>query len=150
VCDAPAAHGHPMLTQGRFWLAAVLLCVCALSAGAQSNVTERELKAAPGKEVRVGVYGEIKPDCTSGALPAIRLVTPPAHGIVNVKRGTLKATNVKQCLGTEVPVFIAFYRAARNFSGSDEFVLEVVRSGRKQLEHFRVNVSGAAGGGQSI
>jgi hypothetical protein len=49
-----------------------------------------------------------------------------------------------------VPVFIAFYRAAGNFSGSDEFVLEVGLPGRKQLQRFRVNVSGAPGGGQNI
>ena len=69
---------------------------------------------------------------------------------MTIKRGMLKVTNYKQCLATEVPVFIAFYRAAGNFSGSDEFVLEVGLPGRKQLQHFRVNVSGVAGGGQSI
>ena len=116
--------------------------------GPQSTATQREAKAAAGKEVRVAVYGDIRPDCTSGPLPAVRLVT--AQGAVNVKRGTLKATNYKQCLATEVPVFVAFYRAAGNFSGSDEFVLEVGLPGRKELQRFRVNVSGAPGGGQNI
>jgi hypothetical protein len=36
------------------------------------------------------------------------------------------------------------------FSGSDEFVLEVGLPGRKQLQRFRVNVSGAPSGGQNI
>jgi hypothetical protein len=49
-----------------------------------------------------------------------------------------------------VPVFVAFYRAAGNFSGSDEFMLEVGLPGRRQVRHFRVNVSGAPGGGQNI
>ena len=89
--------------------------------------------------MRVGVYTNIRPDCTSGPLPAIRLVAAPAHGAVNVKRGTLKATNVKQCLGIEVPAFVAFYRAAEDFNGGDEFVLEVgLAGGRKRLQHFRV------------
>jgi hypothetical protein len=72
--------------------------------GAQ-NTVERDVKAAPGKEARVAVYTDIKPDCTSGPLPAIRLASPPAHGAVTIKRGTLKVTNYKQCLATEVPVF---------------------------------------------
>jgi hypothetical protein len=76
---------------GIFWLAG------ALAAYAQDDVVERQLKAAPGRDVRVGVFTAIRPDCTSGPLPAIRLATPPAHGSVNVKRGTLKATNIKQC-----------------------------------------------------
>ena len=140
-----------MLVMSRFWLAStVLLLASALPAGAQSAV-EREVKAAPGRDVRVGVYSDIRPDCTAGPLPAIQLVSPPAHGAVNVKRGTLKITNYKQCLATEVPAFIAIYRAADNFNGPDEFVLEVgMTGGRKQLQHFSVNVSVTAGSGQGI
>ena len=59
---------------GRGWLAAVaLLCASALAAGAQ-DATERQVKAAPGRDNRVAVYTNIQPDCTSGPLPAIRLV----------------------------------------------------------------------------
>jgi hypothetical protein len=135
----------------RHWLAAVaLLCVSALGAGAQ-DVTERQVKAAPGRDNRVAVYTNILPDCTSGPLPMIRLVAPPAHGAVSVKRGTLKATNFKQCLATEVPVFVALYHPTDGFSGIDEFELEIgLGGGRKQHQHFRVNVSGGPGGGRGI
>lgn len=127
---------------------AAVFCLWAFAALAQ---TEREVKGVPGKDVRVTVYVDIRPDCTSGPLPAIRLAVPPAHGRVIVKRGTLKATNLKQCLATEVPAFIVFYRAAEAYSGGDEFVLEInsAASGHKALEHFHVNVSGS-GAGQGI
>jgi uncharacterized membrane protein len=137
--------------QSRIWLVAVLLCLTALTAGAQGNLVEREVKVAAGRDTRVGVYTDIKPDCTSGPLPAIRLVAPPAHGAVNVKRGTLKATNFKQCLAMEVPAFVALYHGLAEFNGIDEFVLEVTwPGGRKELQHFRVNVSAHPGGGQGI
>jgi hypothetical protein len=140
-----------MPTKRRYLLAAVLLCLSALVARAQGNLVEREVKAAPGRDVRVGIYTDIRPDCTSGPLPAIRLVSPPAHGAVSVKRGTLKATNIKQCLATEVPAFVAFYRAKDGFNGDDEFALELTwPQGRKELQHFRVNVSNNPGGGQHI
>ena len=85
----------------------------------------------------------------SGPLPAIRLATAPAHGTVSVKRATLKATNVKQCLAIDVPAFVAFYRAAPNFDGADQFELEITfASGRKEIQHFQVSVSSAANGGQ--
>ena len=144
--------GRPTSGMSRYWpAAAALLYLCAASAHAQSAAVEREVKAAPGKDVRVGVYSTIRPDCTSGPLPAIRLATPPAHGAVTVKRGTLKATNLKQCLATEVPAFVAFYRAADGFNGADEFVLEIASpSGRKEVQHFRVTVSNNPGGGQGI
>src|SRR5271157_2372243 len=141
---------RPMLVIRRFWLTATIL-LFASAAGAQ-NTVERDVKAAPGKEARVAVYTDIKPDCTSGPLPAIKLASPPAHGAVTIKRGTLKVTNYKQCLATEVPVFVAFYRAVDSFNGADEFVLEVsMVGGRKELQHFRVNVStNPGGGGQGI
>jgi hypothetical protein len=113
----------------------------------QAEAIVRAVKVVPGRDARVAVYADIRPDCTSGPLPAIRLVAPPAHGVVSVKRGTLKATNFKQCLATEVPAFVAFYRAAKDFSGTDEFELEIAQAGgRKQLQHFRVDVSGNPGG----
>jgi hypothetical protein len=138
--------------QSRHWLAvAALLCLSALAAHAQGRVVEREVKAAPGHDARVGIYTDIKPDCTSGPLPAIRLAVPPAHGAVTVKRGTLKATNLKQCLAAEVPALIALYRATNSFNGSDEFALEVTwAQGRKELQHFRVLVTNNPGAGQGI
>jgi hypothetical protein len=131
--------------------AAVLLCALAHGALAQSNPVERDVKAVPGRDVRVGVYTTIRPDCTSGPLPAIRLANAPAHGTVSVKRAMLKATNVKQCLAIEVPAFVAFYRAAQNFNGADEFELEIsFAAGRKEIQHIRVHVSNDPAGGQGI
>jgi len=133
------------------WLTAAALCLIAVAAGAQGSVVEREVKVAAGRDARVGVYTDIKPDCTSGPLPAIRLVAPPTHGAVNVKHGTLKATNFKQCLATEVPAFVALYHGATEYNGTDEFVLEITwPGGRKELQHFRVNVSAHPAGGQGI
>jgi hypothetical protein len=141
-----------MLAIGRYWLAAAaILCLSVLVARAQADRVEREVKAAPGRDARVGIYTNIRPDCTSGPLPAIRLVAAPAHGAVSVKRGMLKATNFKQCLGIEAPAFVAFYRAAADFSGADEFELEIgLAGGRKELQHFRVTVANKPGGGQGI
>jgi hypothetical protein len=112
---------------------------------------DRNVRANPGNDVRVGIYTSIKQDCTSGPLPAIRLLTPPAHGTITVRRATLKATNFRQCLATDVPAFVAIYRAVQNFSGADEFELEVsFAGGRKQTQHFHVSISTTPNGGQGI
>jgi hypothetical protein len=131
----------------RYWFGTVLfLFVSAQLAGAQA-LLERTVKAAPGQNVRVGIYTSIRLDCTSGPLPAIRLAHAPAHGVVSVKRAMLKATNVKQCLAIDVPAFVAFHRAAAGFSGADEFELEVTFSGgRKEIQKFRVSVAGGNAG----
>jgi hypothetical protein len=136
----------------RYWLASALLfCIFAHDACAQANLVEREVKASPGRDVRVGIFTAIRPDCTSGPLPAIRLASAPSHGTVSVKRATLKATNFKQCLATEVPAFVAFYHAAQDFNGTDEFELEVsFAGGRKETQHFHVSVANDPAGGQGI
>jgi hypothetical protein len=130
---------------------ALFLYASAAAAHAQTNSVEREIKASPGRDVRVGIYTSIRADCTSGPLSAIRLLVAPAHGTVSVKRGALKATNFKQCLAVEVPAFVAFYRAAQDFNGADVFDLEIsIAEGRKQIQHFRVSVSNNPNGGQGI
>jgi len=137
-----------MLAISRYCLALAVLSLAGAAAYAQS---EREVKAVPGKDVRVGVYVNIRPDCTSGPLPAIRLALPAAHGAVTVKRATLKATNLKQCLATEVPALVAFYRAADGYNGADAFVLEINSAGgNRALQRFRVTVTGNTAGGQGI
>jgi len=128
-------------------LSALALCATTIDVRAQvnsqsDNSIEREIKAPPGRDVRVGIYTSIRSDCSSGPLPSIRLAVAPEHGTVTVKRATFKATNMKQCLAVEVPAFVAFYRADQNFDGADRFDLEIDFSeSRKQLQHFHVSVS---------
>jgi hypothetical protein len=84
-------------------------------------------------------------------LPAIRLAAPPAHGSVTVKRGTLKATNIKQCLAIEVPAFVAFYRASADYSGADDFELEIsLPDGHKRRERIHVTVTKSSSAGEGI
>jgi hypothetical protein len=140
-----------MPTPCRYALVAVFLIFLAVGARAEGNVIEREVKVVPGRDARVSFYSDIKPDCMSGPLPSIRLVLKPEHGTVTVKRGTLKATNFRQCLALELPALAVFYRGIGDYVGADQFLLEIGwPNGRKELQHFRVNVSPNPGGGQGI
>jgi hypothetical protein len=114
---------------------------------AQEEPVERTVKGPPDKAIRLGVYVNIKPDCSSGPLPTIRLITQPAHGKVSVKKGNVSATNFKQCLALEVPGYVAFYRSAVGFAGTDGLVLEVkFPGGRTVTQKFTVMVAGASFG----
>jgi hypothetical protein len=131
--------------------AAAMLSISAAPASAQNDEVQRDFKSAQGEVTRFGVYINVKPDCTSGPLPQIRLITPPAHGVVRIKRGNIKLTNFKQCVATQVPAFAAFYLPTGSFTGPDEFVLETSTSeGQKQVQHFRVTVSAKPNGEQKI
>lgn len=124
-----------------------LAALCALLAlptlvfAQQDAVQQREVKGKPDTDINAGIFATIRKDCTAGPLPAVRLVSPPAHGKVTVKQGKLRATNVKNCLGMELPAFVAIYRSARDFVGQDRFTLEVVGSnGKTQIQQVTVTV----------
>lgn len=138
------------------------LCVVALSgvssAFAQDatptapapTTVERSAKGPTAKSIQVGVYLNVQADCTSGTLPAIRLVAPPANGTISIKRGKVTATNYKQCLALEVPGFIAYYQSKPDFIGTDMAIIEVkYPQGRTELQRITINV-GTGPGGQKI
>lgn len=114
---------------------------------AQDTTVERTARGLPAKDIQVGVYLNVQPDCTSGTLPAIRLLTPPANGTVNIKRGKVTATNYKQCLALEVPGFIAFYKSKPDFIGNDVMSVEVkYPGGRTEVQKITVTIDGGPGG----
>lgn len=112
---------------------------------------EREFKAQPGQEVRIGVFATIKPDCTPDQLPAVKLGEPPKHGQVTVKQGKVRLTNHKQCLAAEVPAFVAFYKAKPDFPGRDVLTLEVRdKNGRLQVQRITITTGTGKPAGDSI
>ena len=117
------------------------------TAAPNTTTVERSAKGPTAKAIQVGVYLNVQPDCPSGTLPAIRLVTAPANGTISIKRGKVTATNYKQCLALEVPGFIAFYQSKPDFSGTDLAVIEVkYPQGRTELQRITINVGNGPDG----
>nr|WP_246754270.1 hypothetical protein [Bradyrhizobium diazoefficiens] len=107
------------------------------------QTVERTVKTLSNKDTQIGLYINVRPDCSSGPLPTIRLASPPASGKVVVKTGKIKATNYKACLALEVPAYIAFYKSPPDFVGSDALTIEVKYSeGRTEIQKITVNVAG--------
>jgi hypothetical protein len=128
-------------------IGAILLLAATSYIAARAETVERSAQGETNKDIRIGVYVNIQPDCTSGPLPTIRLVEPPAHGKVTVKKGNVNATNYKQCLALSVPAYVAFYRSEKDFLGSDSVLLEVrYPSGKQELQHIVITVQGAGAG----
>ncbi len=81
---------------------AAVVVACTTSASAQVQSVSRVASGEPDTDIRVGVYVNVRPDCTSGPLPSIQLTSPPENGKVTVKKARVTATNYKQCLALEV------------------------------------------------
>lgn len=130
-------------------LAMVMVIVLALGAtvSAQDAAVDRAAKGQPGKDIQVGVFVNVRADCTSGPLPGIKLGTWPEHGALTIKKGKVTATNYKQCLALEVPAFVAFYRSKPDFSGVDVMTLEVkYPEGRTEIQRISVTVGSGVPG----
>jgi hypothetical protein len=123
-------------------LAAVLLSASASFVGAQVQTENRSVTGRPDTDVQIGVYVNVNPDCTSGPLPSIQLISPPENGKVT-------AMNQKQCLAAEVPAFVAFYHSKPDFSGVDALTLQIkYPAGKTELQKISVTVgTGAPGQG---
>jgi hypothetical protein len=133
------------------WILAACVLCAAIPGYAQTSSLDREVKVTAGREARVGIYTSMRADCTAGPLPAIRLSVAPEHGSVTVRRAMLKATNLKQCLATELPALVAFYRPKADSGNEDRFELEVsFTANRKQIQRFHVTISTGASEGQRI
>ena len=130
-------------------LASALLTGSIGAATAQTpaeTTVERSVKTLPNRDTQIGVYLNVLPDCTSGPLPTIRLVTPPTAGKVVVKTAKAKATNYKACLALEVPAYVAFYKSPPEFLGDDVLTIEVkYAGGRTELQKITVKVNGPGG-----
>jgi hypothetical protein len=116
----------------------------AAQAPAPSETTvERSVKTLPNRDTQIGIFLNVLPDCTSGPLPTIRLVSPPAAGKVIVKTAKAKATNYKACLALEVPAYVAFYKSPPEFLGDDVLTIEVkYAGGRTEFQKITVKVNG--------
>jgi hypothetical protein len=126
---------------GRQLLTAGILLGAGAAALAQDAIIERQAKGMAGRDIRIAVFTSIRPDCTAGQLPTVRLKQPPLNGTVTVRQGRMRTTNIKQCLAVEVPAFIALYRSSPGFSGQDSVLIEVVSAGGKtQLQRYTVTV----------
>ena len=55
----------------------------------------RSADAQAGKPVRLGIHGNVSKECAAGALPEIKVVTPPKHGALSLKSGKSKAGELR-------------------------------------------------------
>jgi len=128
-------------------LAPALACALILAATAalsQSNNAYRSTDVVAGKPHRLGVYGNVQKDCTSGPLPTVRVVTPPKHGELNVRSGKLKAGRISRCPELEATAQGVFYKPNPTYRGADEVSYEVKSaSGKVESHTVRITVKEA-------
>ena len=95
--------------------------------------------AVSGVPQRVGFYYSVNPDCSSDGLVQTQLKNPPTHGSVEFVKADgytnfpssspSHACNTRKSPGIEV-----IYTSAKNFAGTDQFVVQGVGPKGKYME----------------
>lgn len=118
------------------------------AAQAQGTSAYRSADAVAGEQQRLGVYGNVQKDCTSGPLPTVRVLTPPKRGELNVRSGKLKPGRISLCPKLEATAEEVFYKANAAFKGTGKVAYEVRSASGKVESHtvkFTVKEASAAG-----
>ncbi len=101
----------------------------------------RTVKAAAGKQARLGVIANVTKECTIGPTLEVKVVTPPKQGTLAIRSGKTKPGSLKRCPALEVPMRGVFYEANASASGTDEVVYEVKRAnGSTQTITARIEI----------
>jgi hypothetical protein len=110
------------------------------SAGAKRRVAQPKSKsrleefhareAFSGSEFRIAAMGHVRTDCSGGALPEVRVVTPPGGGDVRQEPVKFPVSHEKshpraRCNGKIVDAVAVFYKSKSDFAGADKVVLDV-------------------------
>ena len=76
--------------------------------------------------------------CTSGGLPTVRILTPPQHGVVEVKKIEHKIGKGRLCEGMKIKGNYVIYRSNPGYRGTDTLVVD------KAWDHY-TNSPGISG-----
>ena len=122
----------------RIWPALIAAVLTVSAAAAQP--APREMRAAPGEPLVLGVETSSRPDCTLGRTPQTRVVVPPRHGTATLRQARVRARG-DRCPGA--PGYLVIYRSDPDFSGVDDLTLQVLRENATDIHVFKIIVSGA-------
>lgn len=99
-----------------------------------------------GSESQIAAMNYINSDCTSGVMPEVRIVTPPADGTLQMQARTIPIARpptapLARCNGRPVEAIVVLYKSKGGFTGADSVVLDVdFRHGKIFRYVFNVTV----------
>jgi hypothetical protein len=99
-----------------------------------------------GVESRIAAMNYVNSDCSSGPLPEVRVVTPPASGELRMEPIKLavsrnQSNSRAHCNGTIVDAVAVFYKSKEKYVGIDKLVLDVdFKSGTAKRFFYVIDV----------
>lgn len=123
----------------------LLLIVAALTLAATGADAATRV-AASGKPLKLVQVYSANPNCTPTGEITMRIVTPPEHGRVTIRKGRVYSNFAESnprsvCNRRGVVGHEAVYTSARGYTGSDSVTLEAIYpNGRYRRGSFSIDV----------
>jgi hypothetical protein len=113
----------------RIWFGLAASLLCASVAHAQLFSQSISKTAVSGKPIRINMYFNVNPDCTSAGVAEVRITEQPQNGSVRIAKGTgfpfYPVSNSRHgCNTTRVPVVEIYYTSKNGFVGTDHVGME--------------------------
>ncbi len=125
----------------------LLLIAAALTLVAASSAADAASRvAASGKPLKLAQVYSAHPNCTPTGEITMRIVTPPEHGRVTIRKGRVfsnfsEANPRSVCNRRGVTGYEAIYTSARGYTGSDSVTLEAIYpNGSYKKGYFSIDV----------
>jgi hypothetical protein len=108
------------------------------------TVVQREVFT--GNEARIAAPNWVNTDCSSGAVPDLRIATPPANGELRQEEITMpidrpKDNNRAICNGKPVKAMGVFYKSKAGYTGADNVVIDIdFKTGVVRRFNYKITV----------
>jgi hypothetical protein len=113
------------LSQIRTLLVSLAASGLVATAALAQSANYSSVEAVAGKPVQLGYYASAHKNCTAAEAPTVRVLTPPQHGTLSIRKAVLSTNKVAGCPGLKTPTQVAFYQAGEGYVGPDKVSFEV-------------------------
>jgi hypothetical protein len=106
--------------------AAALVVACTAKAQDSPSGLTFKQTTSQGREARIHTYTQQRPDCSALGLLSINITTPPAHGTVSLRPGSIVVGDPPRfggpdCRGKRIEGLGVRYTPAPGYVGADQF-----------------------------
>jgi hypothetical protein len=123
----------------------VTVAIASAAPGLAQEKFWRTVQVPAGATARLGSFSNLKPDCSPGPLPEIKVVTPAKTGVIAVRRRQGKLGPATRCPNADATAQIVSYQA-KPTPGQDEVAFQVtLPNGKVVLHTVVISVTEAPG-----
>jgi hypothetical protein len=123
-----------MLKAKLLFTVVVTVAIASAAPGLAQEKFGRTVQVPAGATARLGSFSNLKPDCSPGSLPEIKVVTPAKTGVIAVRRRQGKLGPATRCPNADATAQIVSYKA-KPMPGQDEVAFQVTLPNGKVVLH---------------